>query len=118
MPERHRKYWDSKQFDADQYRAWAENIGENTHFVITAMLAAHGIEEQAHKACMGVLQFSKKYGTERQENECARARTFHFCTYITVMNILKNGQDLVNPAITANKALPAHENVRGQSYYI
>ena len=95
MPEHHRKYWDSKQFNGDRYRSWAKNIGENTHYVITAMLAANVIEEQAYKACMGVLQFSQKYGEERLENACARARLIKSCTYTTIMNILKNGQDFV-----------------------
>lgn len=118
MPEHHRKYWDSKQFSGDRYRAWAKNIGENTHYVITAMLAANGIEEQAYKACMGVLQFSQKYGEERLENACTRARSIKSCTYTTIMNILKNGQDLIKPSVNQTKALPAHENVRGQSYYV
>ncbi|MCG9968387.1 IS21 family transposase [Pelotomaculum terephthalicicum JT] len=118
MPEHHRKYWDAKQFNGSRYRLWAENIGENTLYVIDKMLTAQKIEEQAYKSCMGLLQMSKKYSPERLETACTKAKAMNSCTYTTVANILKNGQDFVKPQVSApQKATPSHENVRGAAYY-
>lgn len=119
MPEHHRRYWDSKQFNGSRYRFWAENIGENTLYVIDKMLTAQKIEEQAYKSCMGLLQMSKKYSPERLEIACAKAKVMNSCTYTTVANILKNGQDFVKPFVPASpKAASGHENIRGASYYV
>ena len=118
MPERHRHYWNSKQFNGNRYRLWAKNIGENTFYVIDRMLTAQKVEEQAYKSCMGLLRISKKYSLERLENACAKAKTMNSCTYTTVANILKNGQDLVKSQLSSpSKATPGHENVRGAAYY-
>lgn len=118
MPEHHRKYWDSKQFNGSRYRSWAGNIGESTLHVINKMLTAQKIEEQAYKSCMGLLQLSKKYNSERLEAACAKATAINSCNYTTVANILKNGQDSVILQKTPSpKATPGHENVRGAAYY-
>lgn len=118
MPEKHRKYWETKQWNGARYRAWAATIGENTAYVIERMLTAQSIEEQAYKSCMGVLQTSQKYSDERLEKACEKARLMNSISYTTVRNILKNGQDLV-PANqpTRKKPLPSHENIRGNTYY-
>ncbi|KLU62781.1 hypothetical protein CEB3_c08710 [Peptococcaceae bacterium CEB3] len=117
MPEHHRKYWEFKQFNGIRYRDWAAKIGENTAYVIDKMLTAQSVEEQAYKSCMGVLQLSKKYSEERLESACAKARSINSFSFTTISNILKNGQDLIPPVPPARKALPAHENVRGNKYY-
>ncbi|OPX94662.1 MAG: Integrase core domain protein [Pelotomaculum sp. PtaB.Bin104] len=117
MPEHHRKYWDAKQYNGVRYRAWAKNIGENTYYVIDKMLTAQKIEEQAYKSCMGILQAAKKYSAERLENACAKAREMNSCSYSTVTNILKNGQDLLKPFSPSFKTVPIHQNLRGRAYY-
>ncbi|KLU62630.1 integrase core domain protein [Peptococcaceae bacterium CEB3] len=117
MPEHHRKYWEFKQFNGIRYRDWAAKIGENAAYVIDKMLTAQSVEEQAYKSCMGVLQLSKKYSEERLESACAKARSINSFSFTTISNILKNGQDLIPPVPPARKALPAHENVRGNKYY-
>ena len=118
MPEKHRKYWETKQWNGARYRSWAASIGENTAYVIERMLTAYSIEEQAYKSCMGVLQMSQKFGTERLEKACEKARLINSFSYTTVRNILKNGQDQVpvNQS-TRKKPLPSHENIRGNTYY-
>ena len=116
MPERHRRYLESKQFDGHRYRSWAKNIGPETAHVIDRMLRACHVEEQSYKACMGLLQLSKKYGDKRLEAACKKAITLNSMNYTTVSNILKHSQDLVvlklKPA-----AIPEHENIRGAAYY-
>jgi len=118
MPENHRKHWEFNQWNGERYRAWAAQIGENTSFVIDRMLTMQGIEEQAYKSCMGVLQMSSKYSPQRLENACERAKNMNSFSYTTIKNILKYGQDLislVNPG--PNKALPIHENIRGSKFF-
>ena len=116
MPERHRRYLEAKQFDGHRYRSWAKNIGPETAHVIDRMLRACHVEEQSYKACMGLLQLSKKYGDKRLEAACKKAAGLNSMTYTTVSNILKHSQDLVvlklKPAAT-----PEHENIRGAAYY-
>ena len=119
MPEHHRQYWDSKQWNGARYRDWAAAIGESTAYVIERMLTAQSVEEQAYKSCMGLLQMSKKYSDDRLEHACKKAFSMNSFSYTTVRNILKNGQDLVSETsqATRRKSLPVHENIRGNLYY-
>jgi len=118
MPEKHRRYVEQTDWDGNRYRNWAKKIGPQTHAVVDAMLTTHVIEEQAYKSCMGLLQLSKKYGSERLESACARAAELGGFQYTTVKNILKNDQDQ-RPIRTGtdNLPLPQHPNIRGSEYY-
>ena len=82
------------------------------------MLAAHSIEEQAYKSCMGLLQLAKKHSPERLENACRRAITLRSETYTTIANILKNGQDLLMTSTIPVRSTPVHGNVRGAAAFM
>lgn len=118
MPEKHRRYLEQNDWNGSRYRAWACKIGMNTYAVVDAKLQNSAIEEQAYKTCMGLIQLGRKYSDERLELACSRARQLGGLTYMTVKNILKNGQDLL-PLLNSSDqiALPLHENVRGAQYY-
>ncbi len=118
MPEKHRRYLEQNDWDGRRYRSWANKVGINTYAVIDTMLCARVIEEQAYKACMGVLQLSRKYGEDRLEAACRRIRKLGSFSYTTINNILKNGQDQV-PLLDApeHTPLPEHKNIRGAKYY-
>ena len=118
MPEKHRGYVEQTDWDGNRYRNWAKKIGPQTYAVVDAMLTTHVIEEQAYKSCMGLLQLSKKYGSERLESACTRAAELGGFQYTTVKNILKNDQDQ-RPIRTGtdNLPLPQHPNIRGSEYY-
>ena len=116
MPANHRHQSEANRYDGAQYRLWAQNIGENTLYVIGLMLSSQQVEEQAYRACMGVLQCSRKYGNERLEIACAKARSMNSCSYTTVTNILKNGQD--KQTLSTAKSTPKHENLRGAGSYV
>jgi hypothetical protein len=64
---------------------------------------------------MRVLQLSKKYGNDRLEKACRRAKALGSCTYTTIKNILKNGKEDEYPEMP--KPTPEHENIRGGVYY-
>jgi len=119
MPESHRKYQEFRQWDGERYRSWSMSMGENTGYVVDQMLRAKMFEEQAYKACMGVLQLGSHYGNLRLEAACAKARAMNSCSFSTIQNILKNGQDKVIELNYATDSVPVshHENERGASYY-
>jgi uncharacterized protein (DUF2126 family) len=116
MPKNHQYQRDRDCFDGARYREWAGNIGENTAFVINALLTAQHVEETAYRSCMGVLQMASKYGADRLEAACVKARAINSCTYTTIKNILKNAQDKL-PAPSHAKATPYHENLRGPASF-
>jgi transposase len=116
MPENHKAVHVERQFDGARYRSWAKNIGENTYRAIDGLLSSQIAEEQAYRACMGILQLSKPYGQARLESACAKAIALGSISYSTIGNILKNGQDTAEPASIA-KPTPNHENIRGGGYF-
>jgi transposase len=118
MPEKYRRYLAQSDWNGERFRSWAKKIGINTFALIDAMLSSSLIEEQMYKSCMGVLQLVRKYGEQRLEAACSRARNLGSTSYTTVKNILKNGQDEVPLLATADqKPLPKHSNIRGAQYY-
>jgi hypothetical protein len=115
MPPNHKIVYASRKFDGGRYRTWARNIGESTLIVIDCLLTGGAVEEQGYKACMGILQFSEKYGGDALEEACTRARTIGSCTYTTVKNILKSGY--ADNGQTDPLSTPSHGNIRGGGYY-
>jgi transposase len=115
MPPNHQAVLKFRKFDGQKYRNWAKAIGSNAHFVVDTLLRNGKVEEQGHRACMGLLQMTKIYGNERLEAACERARQLGSPTYTTVKNILKNGAlEITSPGA---KPTPQHENIRGGEYY-
>jgi len=115
MPANHKVVHQSRQFDGNRYRSWAEKIGENTYFIIDSLLSSGKVEEQGYRSCMGVLQLSKKYSEARLEAACKRARLIGSHTYSTINGMLKNGME--NGIKGDPKPTPEHENIRGSGYY-
>lgn len=117
MPAHHRHQHDANTFDGNRYRQWAKNIGQNTFTAIDHLLRSQITEEQSYRSCMGILQCSKKYGSDRLEAACAKALIMKSCYYSTIVTILKNGQDkTVIPSV--GKSTPRHENLRGAEAYV
>jgi transposase len=116
MPENHKAVYAQRQFDGARYRSWAKSIGAQTYRVIDGLLNAQNPEEQAYKACMGILQLGRQYGPARLEAACSKAVALGSCTYTTIKNILKNGQDAAETVPVA-KPTPIHENIRGGGYF-
>lgn len=117
MPPHHHHQYHTNRFDGPKYRMWAKNIGDQPHTAIDHLLSSQIVEEQAYRSCMGILQYSKKYGNERLEAACAKAITMKSCSYSTITTILKNGQDKVFLSKT-DQPTPLHENLRGAEAYV
>lgn len=113
MPENHRRQLENSKRTGSDYINWAATIGVNTQEVIRRMLKNQEIEMTAYRACMGVLQFAKKYSPELLDEACSKALRIGSPTYTTVMHYLRNQQREV-PTTTP---LPRHNNLRSPAEF-
>jgi hypothetical protein len=118
MPPHHQAQQDAKRFDGHRFRSWANAIGKDTLFVIDALLTEREVEQTAYRACMGILQFSRKEGNARLEAACRKARLLGTISYAVIRNILKNKQEDTPMLFEVNQAVtPCHENLRGRKAF-
>ena len=85
-------FYDNR-YDAAKLRSWAKYFGDSTYQVIDAMLASKTFEEHAYKACMAVLQLSKKYGSSILERVCRIALSSDLFSYAAIQKIAKAEYD-------------------------
>lgn len=116
MPASHRFY---SEWSPDRFLHWAEKNGAYTARLIQIVLQSRTHPEQAFRACLGILSFSKKYRPERLEAACQYALANEIHTYRGIKNILQNGLDLRDNAEKNSQTLPvsSHANIRGKEYY-
>jgi hypothetical protein len=112
MPKKHQYQREASKRNGDSYRAWAKTIGEETWFVVDAMLRAQRAEESAYRSCMGVLQMAKKFENGQLEQACGQARKLGSPSYTTVKHLLQNPM-----AAKISAPLPAHENLRNPAEF-
>lgn len=114
MPPNHQAVAEYRSYDGSYYRSKATTIGTNTFAFVDTLLKAADFEEQAYKACMGIINFSRTYGDNRVDRACQKAISLHSVTYTTLRNILKNNQDSqpINQDSDAENPTPYHENLR------
>ncbi len=118
MPEKHRKYTETRGWDANYFRNQADRVGPETRWAIDQILTSKQLVEQTYNACLGLIRLKDKYTAARLEKACAKAKTTHRVTYGMVNNILKNGTDkLPEPNQAKLFDIPAHSNIRGASNY-
>ncbi len=118
MPPAHQAQQDANRFDGKRFRNWASSIGVNTFYVIDSLLKEREAEQTAYRACMGILQFSRKDGNARLEAACRKARELGTISYAVIKNILKNKQEGTPLLFEAGQvATAAHENIRGQKAF-
>ena len=118
MAKAHRKH---QEWSPQRFLGWAESIGPYTQEVIQYQLESRKHPEHGYRACLGLLNLSKKYGKDRLEAACHRATHIGGMHYKNIASILSNSMDKVpfgqaddEPQTT----LPLeHDNVRGSDYY-
>jgi len=97
---------------------WAESVGPETGKLVARLLEAKPHPEQGYRACLGIMRLGKSYGAQRLEAAAARALACGACTYSSVKSILSRNLDQVPLQSAAGEpATPAHQNLRGPSYY-
>jgi transposase len=89
MPPNHQSQHDANRFDGKRFRSWASSIGINTFYVVDTLLKEREIEQTAYRACMGILQLSRKNVNSRLEAACSKARRMGNISYNVICNILK-----------------------------
>ena len=117
MPPAHQAY---VTWTPQRLHRWAARIGPNTAKLIDAMIAARVVPQQAYRACLGVLRFSKRYSDKRLEKAATRALVLGCVRYKSIESILKNNRDAMPVTSDDNDLTVApieHRNVRGAAYY-
>jgi transposase len=96
----------------------AKAIGEQTEKYLTGILSLRKHPEQSYKTCQGILSLAAKVGNERLNAACHRANFYGDYSYKTIVAILEKHLDKV-PLDTDTDLLsmPAHGNIRGNTYY-
>lgn len=114
-PKSHQRYAD---WTPSRMVRWGESFGPNTAFVVEHVLKTKPHPEQGYRSCLGILRLGKRFGRERLEAACARARAIGSLSYKSVASILKTGLDQKPLTPAAQQELPLnHENIRGPDYY-
>ena len=117
MPEDHQKYleWDAKRF-----LDWGAKIGPSTVQALKAILASHKIEQQAYRACMGLLKLADKYSVSRLEAAATKALTYTSTpSFKNIKNLLLSGLDKpdADASPKTDSDTPSFGFTRGAAYY-
>jgi transposase len=109
MPSHHRFVLNA---DSDFFLREAARIGPQTAAFMTAVLRARPFPQQAFRTCLGILDLARKYLPIHLETACQHLLPAKLFTYKDLKSELEHlTKDLpVQP-------LPAHEHVRGDTYY-
>lgn len=115
MPASHRAH---REWTPQRLIGWGERIGVACAAVVRWQMEHRPHPEQGYRAILGLQRLARGHGRARLEAACARALTIASPTYRSITSILANGLDR-HPAIESDTdaSIPAHDNVRGPSYY-
>lgn len=114
MPEHHRAWADHTP---ERYLQWAQGMGAPVLAVIEAQLHDARHPAGALNACATLQKLARSHGQERFVLACAKALAIHSPTVKSIRSILQNRLERRADARNAQRPLPAHDNVRGASYY-
>ncbi len=116
MPKSHQAH---RQWSPKRFLSWAADIGPCTAQVIEHQLTDRPHPEHGYRACLGLLNLSRRYSRPRLEQACARALSIRSATYKSISSILKQGLDQqpLEEERPIQEELPLHANVRGPNYY-
>ena len=118
MPQKHKKYHQTKGWNADFFLKKGKELGECSFEIIQRILESRTFTEQAFNACLGLLRLSDRYGKDRLENACKRAMGSPRVSYRLIDNILTNNLDKQMEGQTELfSTIPDHENLRGPQAY-
>ena len=111
MPPKHQK---AGEWTGERLERWAAEMGPHTAQLIGAILASRRLPEQAFRSCLGILRLSSQYSHALMETACLDACQSKTFNYRGVKAIL----EMLQPVSTPQTApMPAHENIRGNTYY-
>jgi hypothetical protein len=115
MPPQHKWMHD---WNPERFKSWADSMGTNVRLMVDQLLSRARHEEQAFKACMGLLNIpDAKYSKQDVDQACRRALSYGQYGYKVIKSILKNNLHTQPLEQDLSEVLPDHENVRGGCYY-
>jgi transposase len=117
MPKSHRAHM---QWTPGRFLNWAADIGPATTAVVKHLLTRRPHPEHGYRSCLGLLNLEKRYGRQRLEAACTRAKSIGSPTRKSVLSILTQGLDRVALPDSKQSTLAftdPHPNVRGSDYY-
>lgn len=116
MPKSHQAHRD---WSPGRFMNWASDIGPCTTQVVKQQLEDRPHPEHGYRACLGLLNLSRRYDKGRLENACERALSIRSASYKSIASILKKGLDRqpLDGEDNTQGELPWHTNVRGAGYY-
>ncbi len=117
MPEHHRAYRRTQEYNADYYLRKAAYIGLATKEAVTRILSSKIFVQQAYGSCAGVISLTRKYPADRIEAACSRAIGSPVVSYTMIKRILEKDLDTVGKNPVSVPCLPEHDNIRGPSAY-
>jgi len=109
MPSHHRFVLNA---DSDFFLREAAKIGPQTAAFVTAVLRSRPFPQQAFRTCLGILDLAHKYLPAHLETACQHLFSAHLLTYKDLKSELERLTKNISP-----QPLPAHEHVRGDTYY-
>lgn len=111
MPTRHRK---QQQWTPGRLKTWAQDIGPDTLAWVSARLAAREHPEQAYRVCLGLLNLTREYPSQRVNAGCRIANREGLNRLKHIKAILQSNRDKLPEQLSLNAELPQHhENIRG-----
>jgi transposase len=117
MPAAHRAH---REWTPGRFQRWAADIGPATAHLVTHLLIDRPHPEMGYRSCLGLLSLAREYGPPRLEAACARAVATGARTRKSVLSILRGGLDQQPLPVAETQSdwiSPAHENLRGSTYY-
>jgi transposase len=116
MPAAHRAH---AEWTPSRLISWAATVSPATAGLVTKILESKPHPEHAYRACLGIMNLTKKYGPERVGAACERALVSGAVSYSSVKSILAEGLDRL--PLNQQQTLPVppaeHENLRGADYW-
>lgn len=119
MPEKHRAFAQTKEYNAAYFLKKARQIGPQTTSVVESILTSAIFVQQSYRACQGIIRLTNRYGNDRVESACKILEPKSAATYKRVKTILENNMDL-HPSDNTQALqsyIPHNDNVRGAGAY-
>jgi len=112
MPTQHEKY---HQWSSGRLMNWAKDLGDDVLIWVKNILAQKQHEQQAYRICLGLLNLSRKYDSQRLNKACFIANKNKLYRLKQIKSILQSNQDQLLSLTKENSILlpQSHENIRG-----
>ena len=93
-------------------------MGPATQEIVRYLLEQRRHPEIGYRSCLGLLSLAKRYSPTRLESACHHALALGARSRPTIASILDKGLEAQPlPELPPQLSLPAHDNIRGASYY-